>query len=107
MRLFGRKGYSINLKQLYMATIKFTAALKQFFPNLEEMKIPGNTVAEILEKAALQYPGLTDYLVDETGALREHMNIFVEGHLIEDRTTLKDGINENDEVLIIQALSGG
>jgi molybdopterin converting factor small subunit len=53
------------------------------------------------------YPGLTDYLVDEQGALRKHVNIYIGENLIEDRTNLKDIVNPSDEVLIFQALSGG
>ncbi|MEM1121028.1 MAG: MoaD/ThiS family protein [Bacteroidota bacterium] len=90
-----------------MATIKFTAALKRFFPNLTEIEVDGTTVAEALRATEAQYPGITEYLLDERGAVRQHMNIFVKGELIADRTTLQDKLGENDEVVIFQALSGG
>ena len=90
-----------------MAKIKFTAALKRFFPDLAEIEVSGATVAEALEKTELKYPGISEYLLDERGAVRQHMNIFVRGELIEDRETLKDRLEAKDEILIFQALSGG
>jgi len=45
--------------------------------------------------------------LDEKGAIRKHLNIFVRGELIEDRQTLKDRLEQEDEILIFQALSGG
>lgn len=90
-----------------MAKVKFTTALKRFFPNLKELDITGNTVAEVIQQTEQQYPGISEYLLDETGAIRQHMNIFVRGELIEDRTTLLDSLGKNDEVFIMQALSGG
>ena len=90
-----------------MAKIRFTAALKRFFPDLKELDISGGTVAEVIQATEIKYPGISDYLLDERGAVRQHMNIFVRGELLEDRTTLLDELQENDEIVIFQALSGG
>ena len=90
-----------------MAKIKFTAALKRFFPDLKELDISGGTVAEVIQATEVQYPGIKGYVIDERGAVRQHMNIFVRGELIEDRETLQDVLAENDEIVIFQALSGG
>lgn len=35
-----------------------------------------------------RYPGLADYIVDERGTLRKHVNIFIDGTMITDRHTL-------------------
>ena len=91
-----------------MPKISFTSALKRFFPELkEEVRLPGSQVSEVLDNLEKKYPGITDYLVDEEGQLRKHINIFVDGQLIKDREELSDPLREDDEVLIFQALSGG
>lgn len=90
-----------------MAIIKFTAALKRFFPNLKELQVNGNNVAEVLKEVEAVYPGINEYLLDERGAIRRHMNIFLRDELVEDRKTLTDPVNDKDEILIFQALSGG
>lgn len=90
-----------------MPVINFTSALKRFYPNLQPISIEGQTVADILKKLDATYPGLTDYLINEHGALRHHINIFIGDKMIRDRDCLSDEINKGDEILIFQALSGG
>ena len=90
-----------------MPKVKFTSALKPFFPTLTDLELAGSTVHEVLIKIESHFPGMSSYLVDDTGQLRKHVNIFVHGDLIKDRKQLSDGVNESDELLIFQALSGG
>ena len=90
-----------------MATIKFTYALKRFFPGLKDTPAKGNTLAEILVAAEESYPGIRSYLLDEQGRLRQHVNIFIDGTLINDRNELSDPFSDSSEIYIMQALSGG
>lgn len=90
-----------------MPTVKFTYALKRFFPNLKDTPIQGDSLPVVLKNIDQQYPGIQNYIVDEQGALRKHVNIFIDGELIQDRTQLSDAFSENSEVYIMQALSGG
>ena len=90
-----------------MPHVRFTAALQRFYPKLQATELTGQTVAELLHALETQYPGLTDYLVDERGRLRQHINIYIGEQLIRDRNTLLDPVGEHDEILIFQALSGG
>ncbi|MEQ9443397.1 MAG: MoaD/ThiS family protein [Cyclobacteriaceae bacterium] len=90
-----------------MPKVKFTTALKRFYPNLQDTVVAGQTVSELLEQINKTYPGIRNYLVEEDGSLRKHVNIFVDEALIHDRNCLTDAVTLNDEVLIYQALSGG
>lgn len=90
-----------------MPIVNFTSALKRFYPNLHPLSIEGDTVADILAKLNNEYPNMTDYLVDEHGVLRHHINIFIGDKMIEDREKLSDIVTGNEEILIFQALSGG
>ncbi|MEM8524059.1 MAG: MoaD/ThiS family protein [Bacteroidota bacterium] len=90
-----------------MPKVNFTTALQRFFPNLKSEKLEGKTVKELLDRLEAKYPTITDYLVNEDGTLRKHINIFVGDKMIKDRRTLSDQVAENEEVLIFQALSGG
>lgn len=90
-----------------MPIVKFTTALKPFFPNLKSEEVQSVSIMAILEEINGIYPGILNYLLDEDKSLRKHVNIFVEGSLIHDRDTLTDTIEQEDEVYIFQALSGG
>lgn len=91
-----------------MAQVKFTRHLVRFFPDLgDNVPVQGQTVEEIIAALDELYPGLAAYIVDERGALRRHVNVFVGQELIKDREQLKDSVEEDDQIYIFQALSGG
>ena len=90
-----------------MAKISFTSALKRFYPTLEPVEVTGASVAEILVLLEDKHRGLTDFLIDEHGTLRQHINIFIGDKMLTDRDTLTDRVEDHDEILIFQALSGG
>ena len=90
-----------------MPTVKFTNALKRFFPHLKDTPAKGKTLAEIFSEMEVSYPGVCSYLLDEHGSLRRHVNIFIDGTMISDRTALNNSFSESSEIYIIQALSGG
>jgi molybdopterin converting factor small subunit len=91
-----------------MSRVKFTRHLVRFFPDLgDSIEVEGKTVAAVVAALDEQYPGLADYIVDERGTLRRHVNIFLGRDLIHDRETLQDPVGENDQIFIFQALSGG
>ena len=90
-----------------MIKVKFTSALKQFFPDLRAREFEGTSIKEIIASIEAIYPGMQNYLLEEDGSLRKHVNIFVRDEMMTDRDTLSDTLAEGDEVLIFQALSGG
>ncbi|MBK5272653.1 MAG: MoaD/ThiS family protein [Bacteroidia bacterium] len=62
---------------------------------------------EIFKEIETSYPGIKSYVLDEKGSLRKHVNIFIDGTMIDDRDQLSDAVSSNSEIYIIQALSGG
>jgi molybdopterin synthase sulfur carrier subunit len=90
-----------------MAKVNFTSLLKRFYPDLTPLELEGTTVAELLQNLEHQHEGITDYLVEENGKLRKHVNIFVNGEMVDDRIKLSDALTPQSEVYIMQALSGG
>ena len=90
-----------------MAVVKFTQNLKRFYPELVPAEVSGTTVSEVLNEIESMHQGIKDYIVDESGVLRQHVNIFIGNELIKDRQSLSDQVNDQDEVYIMQALSGG
>lgn len=90
-----------------MPQVKFTRNLRRFFPDIDTVTVQGVTVAEVVAELGEQYPGLTGYILDDHGLLRQHVNIFINEELIYDRRTLTDPVQGDDQVYIMQALSGG
>jgi sulfur carrier protein ThiS len=90
-----------------VAYVRFTRHLHRYFPTLVDHEAPAVTVAELIARVNLRHPGLSAYIVDERGAVRKHVNIYVDGELVRDRTRLSDPLADGSVVDVIQALSGG
>lgn len=92
-----------------MPTVTLTRHLYRFFPALENraITVPSGSVAEILRAVDALAPGFSDYIVDERGALRRHVNLSIDDSLVIDRKTLSDQVPEGGTLYIFQALSGG
>ena len=89
-----------------MTLIRFTRNIQRHI-ECPPTKAAGSTLAEVLESYFTMNPQARGYLLDDQGALRKHMAIFLNGTQIRDRTQLSDPIGERDVVDIMQALSGG
>jgi hypothetical protein len=90
-----------------MPVVRFTRHLVRYFPDLREVEVAGDTVRDVVRALDARWPGLAAYLVDDRGALRKHVNIFVRGEMVADRATLGDAVGPRDDIHVIQALSGG
>lgn len=67
----------------------------------------GATVREVLASVFARVPRAEGYVLDEHGALRHHMVVFVDGVAVSDRRDLSDAVAPQSEVFVMQALSGG
>ncbi|MEM9917087.1 MAG: MoaD/ThiS family protein [Bacteroidota bacterium] len=90
-----------------MPVIRFTNALKRFYPALEPLESNASNLRSVLKELEACHPGFSSYIVDDLGQVRKHVNIFVDGKLIRDRECLSDSLQGAKEVYIMQALSGG
>lgn len=94
-----------------VARVRWTRHLEKFFPALADqgptISLEGESAAAVVEALEQRHRGIAAYIVDERGALRPHVNIFVDGRPVRDRERLGDAVGADSEVVIMQALSGG
>jgi molybdopterin converting factor small subunit len=89
-----------------MVRISFTPVLKRHL-DCPTAEAEGSTVREVLESVFQRNGRLRRYLLDDQGRLRHHVQVFVRGELIEDRDGLSDAVADGDDLVVMQALSGG
>ena len=89
-----------------MATVSFTSALQRFLP-APSAQVEGGTVGAALAVVFATRPVLRGYVLDDQGALRRHVAVYVNGRLVNDRSGLTDPVGPHDEIYVFQALSGG
>ncbi len=64
----------------------------------------GSTLGAVLDDLDRQYPGIRFRMVNEQDAIRPHVRFFVKGEAL---FRLAEPLHPTDELLIVQALSGG
>jgi molybdopterin synthase sulfur carrier subunit len=64
----------------------------------------GTTIGEALVDLDARFPGIRFRMVDEQDRIRRHVRLFVRGRQVE---SLNDRLEPDDELVIVQALSGG
>jgi molybdopterin converting factor small subunit len=69
-----------------------------------EAEASGAVLAAVLVDLDRTYPGIRFRMIDEQDRIRPHIRIFVNGAQVRD---LSQPLNATDEVIIVQALSGG
>jgi molybdopterin synthase sulfur carrier subunit len=89
-----------------MPRVSFTSALQRFLA-VPPMQVEGSTVGEALAAVFAERPALRGYVLDDQGAVRRHVAIYVGGDPVRDRTGLSDPVGVAAEIYVLQALTGG
>jgi sulfur-carrier protein len=89
-----------------MPRVVFTANIQRHLV-CPPAEVAGRTVREVLDAVFAGNKGARGYVLDDQGALRKHMIVFIDGSQIRDRERLSDVVAADAEVYVLQALSGG
>ena len=72
-----------------------------------EVLVDGSSLREALENVFEENPKLRGYVLDDQQRLRQHVVIFIDDQVIQDRVKQTDPLQVDSEVYVMQALSGG
>jgi molybdopterin converting factor small subunit len=84
--------------------IQIPTPLRSYTAGEKYVEASGPTLDELLVDLDARFPGLRFRVVDEQGRLRQHMRIFLNRNIEDDLST---AIADTDEIVLMQALSGG
>jgi molybdopterin synthase sulfur carrier subunit len=87
--------------------VRIPTPLRKLTNEQEVVEVAAGTIGDAITELQGRFPGIKDRLVDENGAVRRFVNVYVNEEdirFLQNQTTpLKDG----DEVSIIPAIAGG
>lgn len=89
-----------------MVDVAFAKAFRRHV-DCPDGQAAGSTVCEVLDGYFEEHPAVRSYVVDDVGALRKHVAVFVNGDMVTDRSSLGDPVADGDRIHVFQALSGG
>ena len=89
-----------------MPRVEFAPALTRHVP-CPPQEVEAPTLRDALAKAFEAAPAMRHYVLDEQGAVRKHVAVFVNAQMLRDRAALDIPLGPGDKVMVIQALTGG
>ena len=87
--------------------IHVPGALRDCCEGASELLLSASSVRAALEEIERRHPSLYRSICDETGAVRRHINLFVNASHVRDRKGLDTTLVPGDVVTILPAISGG
>jgi molybdopterin converting factor small subunit len=84
--------------------VRLPTMLESYAGGTRDVQADGDTVDELLRDLDVRYPGIRFRMINEQDQLRPHMKIFINRESI---NRLDTPVTANDEVVILQSLSGG
>ena len=88
-------------------TVLIPQPLRSLTGNLSKVSGNGSTLASLVADLEGSYPGMRERMLDDSGALRRFVNIYVNGEDVRFMEGLGTSLKEGDEVSIVPAVAGG
>jgi molybdopterin converting factor small subunit len=76
----------------------------QSYTKANYVEASGESLSALLADLERQFPGIRFRIIDEQDRIRPHMRFFINGEQIFD---LQHQLHKDDDVCLVQALSGG
>ena len=90
-----------------MAKVRIPTPLRKLTNNEELVEVNASTVGAVITELQSRYPGIKERLVDETGAIRRFVNVYVNEEDIRFLQNQDTPLKNGDEISIIPAIAGG
>ncbi|HVK11906.1 MAG TPA: MoaD/ThiS family protein [Gemmataceae bacterium] len=88
-------------------TIHVPGVLRQYCDDALEFSLPASSLRDALGQIERRYPALYRCVCHETGAVRRHVNLFVNESDMRTLDDLDTALQPGDVVMVLPAVSGG
>jgi MoaD family protein len=87
--------------------VRVPTQLRNFTGESGEVEASGLTVAELIEDLNARHPGIKNRLLDDSGAIRRFVNVYVNDEDVRFLNGLATEVPEGAQLSIIPAVAGG
>jgi len=87
--------------------IVLPAALREYARGASEVKASGRTLGALLADLDAKFPGIRQRILEDTGVIRQYVNVFVNGGQVEEPDPARVRVEDGDTVHIIPSVAGG
>lgn len=89
------------------ATISIPVPLRTWVNGQARVAVEGETVAEVFERLFDDHAGLRRLMLDETGALRRYVNVYLDREAVRDPVRARLPLEGDCEIRIVPSMAGG
>ena len=87
--------------------VRIPTPLRRLTKGEDKVSVDGASLGEIVNALEAKYPGIKDRLCDDAGALRNFVNIYINGEDVRFLDGLITVISDGDEISVVPAVAGG
>ena len=87
--------------------VRIPAPLRRVTNGVDKISVEGDSVALVIDALDKEFPGIKDRLCDDSGELRNFVNVYVNGEDVRFEDGLATATKPGDEVSIVPAVAGG
>ncbi len=89
------------------ASVRIPTILRTYTGGVGEVTADGSTLAEVLASLESNHPGIRARVLDDTGALRRFVNVYVGEEDVRFSGGLEAEVGDGAKISIIPAVAGG
>jgi sulfur-carrier protein len=88
-------------------SVRIPTILRTYTDGASEVDAAGGTLAEVIDSLDTSYPGIKGRILDEQGAIRRFVNVYVGNDDVRFLDALDTSTPDGTEVSVIPAVAGG
>ena len=88
-------------------TVRLPGALRDATGGQTKLTVTGGTLREVIDEIDRRHPGFASRVLDETGALRSYVNVYIGEDDARTRGGSAAAVPDGSEVMVIPAMAGG
>ncbi|WP_375000525.1 MoaD/ThiS family protein [Aeromicrobium sp. CTD01-1L150] len=88
-------------------SVRIPTILRSYTGDESQVTAEGDTLAQVLDSLESSHPGIKARVVDESGALRRFVNVYVAEEDVRFAQGLDTATPDNTQISIIPAVAGG
>ncbi len=88
-------------------TVRIPTPLRTFTNGVEEVKVEGKNIGEIISNLEANYKGIKQRICDDSGQIRRFINFYLNDEDIRFLNNLETPVKDGDYISVVPAIAGG
>ncbi|MCR4292172.1 MAG: MoaD/ThiS family protein [Candidatus Kuenenia sp.] len=88
-------------------TVRIPTPLRTFTDGVDEVKVEGKNIGEIISNLEANYKGIKERICDDSGQIRRFINFYLNDEDIRFLNNMETPVKDGDYISVVPAIAGG